>query len=78
MKVRQGGRVINAVVLVATGINNDGYREVLGPRAATSETLGRAANSSPTWSPLAGVRLVTSDAHTCLLEAIGANFPPAA
>lgn len=51
MKVRQGGRVINAVVLVSTGINNDGKREVLGPRAATSETLGRAANSSPTWSP---------------------------
>ena len=30
MKVREGGRVINAVVLLATGVNNDGHREVLG------------------------------------------------
>lgn len=51
MKVRQGGRVISTVVLVSTGINNDGKREVLGPQAGTSETLGRATSSSPTWSP---------------------------
>src|SRR5690606_26839466 len=30
MKVREAGRVINAVVLVATGVNGDGHREVLG------------------------------------------------
>ena len=30
MKVREGGRVINAVVLLATGVNGDGHREVLG------------------------------------------------
>lgn len=35
MKVREGGRVINAVVLVATGVNADGRREVLGLRVAT-------------------------------------------
>ena len=34
MKVREGGRVINAVVLLATGVNNDGHREVLGMRVA--------------------------------------------
>ncbi|WP_157543585.1 IS256 family transposase, partial [Microbacterium sp. CCH5-D1] len=44
MKVREGGRVINAVVLVATGVNADGHREVLGLRVATSET-GAAWNS---------------------------------
>lgn len=38
MKVREGSRVINAVVLLATGVNNDGGREVLGMRAATAET----------------------------------------
>ncbi len=38
MKVREGGRVINAVVLLATGVNNDGHREVLGMRVATAET----------------------------------------
>jgi putative transposase len=79
MKVREGGRVINAVVLVATGVNGDGHREVLGMRVATSET-------GPAWNEfladlvargLAGVRLVTSDAHAGLREAIAANLPGA-
>ena len=79
MKVREGGRVINAVVLVATGVNGDGHREVLGLQVATSET--KAA-----WNMfladlvargLAGVRLVTSDAHAGLVEAIAANLPGA-
>jgi putative transposase len=30
MKVREGGRVVNTHVLVATGVNADGHREVLG------------------------------------------------
>ena len=38
MKVREDGRVVNAVVLVATGVNTDGHREVLGVKVATSET----------------------------------------
>lgn len=80
MKVREGGRVINAVVLVATGVNADGRREVLGLRVATSET-GAAWNSffaDLTARGLGGVRLVTSDAHTGLVEAISANLPGAA
>ena len=77
MKVREGGRVINAVVLLATGVNGDGHREVLGMRVATAET-------GPAWNEffadlvargLAGVRLVTSDAHQGLREAIAANLP---
>jgi putative transposase len=80
MKVREGGRVINAVVLLATGVNGDGHREVLGLRVATSET-------GPAWNEffadlvargLAGVRLVTSDAHAGLVEAVAANLPGAA
>jgi hypothetical protein len=79
MRVREGGRVVNAVVLVATGVNGDGHREVLGMRVATSET--RSA-----WNEffadlvargLGGVRLVTSDAHPGLVEAIAANLPGA-
>jgi len=80
MKVREGGRVINAVVLVATGVNADGRREVLGLRVATSET-GSAWNSffaDLVARGLTGVRLVTSDAHRGLVEAIGANLPGAA
>ncbi len=38
MKVREHGRVVNAVVLVATGVNADGHREVLGVKVTTSET----------------------------------------
>jgi transposase-like protein len=77
MKVREGGRVINAVVLVATGVNGDGHREVLGMRVATSET-GAAWNeffADLTARGLGGVRLVTSDAHSGLVEAVAANLP---
>jgi len=38
MKVRDNDRVVNAVVLVATGVNADGHREVLGVKVATCET----------------------------------------
>lgn len=80
MKVREGGRVINAVALVATGVNADGRREVLGLRVATSET-GAAWSSffaDLVARGLTGVRLVTSDAHQGLVEAIAANLPGAA
>ena len=79
MKVREGGRVVNAVCLVATGVNGDGHREVLGLRVATAET-------KEAWNTfladlvargLGGVRLVTSDAHPGLVEAITANLPGA-
>ena len=30
MKVREGGRVVKVAVMVATGVNADGYREILG------------------------------------------------
>jgi hypothetical protein len=33
MKVREGGRVIKIAVMVATGVNADGYREILGEPA---------------------------------------------
>ena len=79
MKVREGGRVINAVVLIATGVNGDGHREVLGTRVATAET-GAAWNeffADLVARGLSGVRLVTSDAHAGLVEAIAANLPGA-
>ena len=79
MKVREGGRVINAVVLIATGVNGDGHREVLGMRVATSE-IGAAWNeffADLVARGLSGVRLVTSDAHAGLVEAIAANLPGA-
>ncbi|ASR55726.1 IS256 family transposase [Cellulomonas sp. PSBB021] len=80
MKVREAGRVINAVVLVATGVNGDGHREVLGCTVTTAETK-EAWNvffADLVARGLAGVRLVTSDAHRGLVEAIAANLPGAA
>ena len=79
MKVRENGRVVNAAVLVATGVNADAHREVLGIRVATSETK-EAWNSffaDLVARGLHGVKLVTSDAHAGLVEAIGANLPGA-
>jgi transposase-like protein len=79
MKVREHGRVVNAVVLVATGVNADGHREVLGVKVATSETK-EAWNiffADLVARGLSGVRLVTSDAHAGLVEAIAANLPGA-
>src|SRR3954453_11843253 len=79
MKVRENGRVVNAVVLVATGVNADGHREVLGVKVAPSET-GAAWNAffaDLVARGLHGVRLVTSDAHAGLVEAIAANLPGA-
>jgi putative transposase len=79
MKVREGGRVINSVVLVATGVNGDGRREVLGLQVATSET-GSAWNAffaDLVARGLTGVQLVTSDAHAGLKDAIAANLPGA-
>jgi transposase-like protein len=77
MKVREDGRVINAVVLVATGVNGDGHREVLGCKVATSETkeAWNAFFADLVARGLAGVRLVTSDAHAGLVEALAANLP---
>jgi len=79
MKVREQGRVVSAVVLVATGVNADGHREVLGVKVATSETR-EAWNvffADLVARGLAGVVLVTSDAHAGLVEAIAANLPGA-
>lgn len=41
MKVREQGRVVSAVVLIATGVNGDGHREVLGVKVTTGETLAK-------------------------------------
>jgi len=77
MKVRENSRVVNAVVLVATGVNADGHREVLGVKVATSETrqAWNAFFADLVARGLAGVLLVTSDAHAGLVEAIAANLP---
>ena len=80
MKVRENGRVVKVAVMVATGVNADGYREVLGIQCATTESGAGwlAFFRDLVARGLSGVALVTSDAHTGLVEAIGATLPNAA
>lgn len=78
-KVREGGRIVNVHALVATGVNADGHREILGIDVASSEDGAGwlAFLRSLTARGLAGVQLVVSDAHAGLAEAIGAALPGA-
>ena len=80
LKVREGGRVVNVHALLAAGVNADGHREILGLQVTSAEDgagwLGFFRDL--TARGLAGVQLVTSDAHRGLVEAIGATLPGAA
>ena len=80
LKVREGGRVVHVHALVATGVNADGHREILGLQVSSAEDgagwLGFFRDL--TARGLAGVTLVTSDAHSGLVDAIGATLPGAA
>ena len=79
LKVREGGRTVNVHALLATGVNADGYREILGLHVTSAEDgagwLGFFRDLAA--RGLSGVALVTSDAHRGLVEAIGATLPGA-
>jgi putative transposase len=79
LKVREGGRVVNVHALLATGVNADGHREILGLQVTSAEDgagwLGFFRDL--TARGLTGVALVTSDAHRGLTEATGATLPGA-
>jgi putative transposase len=79
LKVREGGRTVNVHALVATGVNADGYREILGLHVTSAEDgagwLGFFRDLVA--RGLTGVALVTSDAHRGLVDAIGATLPGA-
>ncbi len=78
-KVREGGRIVNVAVVIATGVNNDGHREILGVDVITTEDgagwlaflRGLVARG------LSGTSLVTSDAHPGLVDAIASTLPGA-
>jgi putative transposase len=80
VKVREGGRTVNVHALIAVGVNADGQREVLGLDVASDEDGAGwlAFLRSLTARGLTGVRLVISDAHRGLVQAIGATLPGAA
>lgn len=79
LKCREGGRIVNVAVVVATGVNAEGKREILGIDVVTGEDgaawtaflRGLAARG------LKDVRLFVSDAHNGLKNALAAVFPGA-
>jgi len=77
LKVREDGRVVGVHALLATGVNADGHREILGlqghPRRGRRPVAGLLPGPDRTRPD--GVALVTSDAHTGLVAAIGATLP---
>lgn len=79
LKVREGGRVVPVHALVATGVNADGHREILGLQVTSSEDGAGwlAFFRDLVARGLSGVGLVTSDAHAGLVAAIGATLPGA-
>jgi len=79
VKCREGGRTVNACVVHAVAVNRKGFRESLGLDVVTSEdgAAWLAFLRSLVARGLAGVRLVTSDAHSGLVDAIAATLPGA-
>jgi putative transposase len=79
LKVREGGRTVNVHALIATGVNVDGYREILGLQVSSTEDGAGwlAFLRDLVARGLSGVALVTSDAHNGLVAAIGATLPAA-
>ena len=79
VKAREGGRVVNVVVVVATGTNDEGTREILGVDVFSRETEAAWLDflRSLVNRGLSGVDLVISDAHPGLVSAIQATTPGA-
>lgn len=76
LKIREEGRVRSRSVMIATGINEEGYREILGLMLGDSE-------SEASWTEffswlksrdLRGVDIVVSDSHSGLVNAVKAQF----
>jgi putative transposase len=79
VKCREGGRTVNVCVVHAVAVNRDGFRESLGLDVVTSEdgAAWLAFLRSLVARGLSGVKLVTSDAHPGLVDAIAATLPGA-
>ena len=76
-RCREGGRVVNLAVVIATGVNVQGKREILGFDVITSEDEAgwRMFLRSLGERGLEGVKLVVSDDHKGLKAAVAAELP---
>ena len=72
-KVRDGGRVVRKALVLAYGVHESGYREVIALDVGEAETeaFWRSFLRSLVKRGLNGVQLVISDAHAGLKNAIG-------
>jgi transposase-like protein len=75
-KVREAGRVVNVSAVIATAVNGEGRREIVGFDIVTSEDTAAwtAFLRSLVARGLSGVELVISDAHGGIKAAIAAVF----
>jgi len=76
-KVRQDGAVVSCAVLIASGVDADGHRTVLGVSVALSEAEvhWRQFLRSLKERGLHGLKMVTSDDHHGLKTALRTTFP---
>ena len=79
LKRSWGGEVKNVSVLVAVGVNEDGYREILGVAEGTKEDKASWRNFLRYLKErgLSGPRLIVSDKCLGLVEALGEFYPEA-
>ena len=75
-RVREGGRVVNVSAVIATAVNADGKREIVGFDVVTTEDTDAwtAFLRSLVKRGLGGIELVISDAHGGIKAAIGSVF----
>lgn len=80
LKIRWGDRVGDLALLVAVGVSEDGYREVLAVESAAGERKEAYRNmlKGLLERGLSGVQLVVSDDHEAITFAVGAELPEAA
>lgn len=79
LKRSWGGEFQNCSVLIAIGVNKDGYREILGACEGLKEDIDSWKNFF-VWLKergLSGVELITGDKALGMVEAIGEVFPHA-
>ena len=76
-KVREHSRVISKAFMIAYATNSEGHREIIGFNIYNKE-------SKETWNSflkglkdrgLKGVRMITSDAHEGIIDAVSKQFP---
>lgn len=79
LKRSWGGEVRNVSVLVAVGVNEEGYRDILGVAEGTKEDKAswRSFLQYLKERGLSGLRLIVSDKCLGLVEALGEFFPEA-